>query len=90
MNKIYYKLVAEMRWKGNRAMNVNKLKGKIVENGLNVSQLASSIGIDRTTLYRKLTSNGDTLTISEAEKISKVLNLSMEDVNAIFFTDFVA
>lgn len=90
MNKIYYKLVAEMRQKGNRAMNVNKLKGKIVENGLNVSQLASSIGIDRTTLYRKLTSNGDTLTISEAEKISKVLNLSMEEVNAIFFTDFVA
>lgn len=65
-------------------MNVNKLKGKIVENGLNVSQLASSIGIDMTTMYRKLTSNGDTLTISEAEKISKVLNLSMEDVNAIF------
>jgi putative cro-like protein len=71
-------------------MNVNKLKGKIVENGLNVSQLASSIGIDKTTLYRKLTSNGDTLTISEAEKIARTLNLSMEDVNAIFFTDFVA
>lgn len=71
-------------------MNVNKLKGKIVENGLNVSQLAVSIGVDRTTLYRKLTSNGETLTISEAEKIAKVLNLSMEDVKAIFFTDFVA
>ena len=71
-------------------MNVNKLKGKIVENGLNVSQLASSIGIDKTTLYRKLTSTGDTLTISEAEKIARTLNLSMEDVNAIFFADFVA
>lgn len=71
-------------------MNVNKLKGKIVENGLNVSQLASSMGIDKTTLYRKLTSNGDTLTISEAEKIARTLNLSMEDVNAIFFADFVA
>lgn len=71
-------------------MNVNKLKGKIVENGLNVSQLAVSIGVDRTTLYRKLTSNGETLTISEAEKIAKVLNLSMEDVNAIFFANFVA
>ena len=71
-------------------MNVNKLKGKIVENGLNVSQLAVSIGVDRTTLYRKLTSNGETLTISEAEKIAKVLNLSMEDVNAIFFADVVA
>lgn len=71
-------------------MNVNKLKGKIVENGLNVSQLASFIGIDKTTLYRKLTSNGDTLTISEAEKIARTLNLSMEDVNAIFFADFVA
>lgn len=71
-------------------MNVNKLKGKIVENGLNVSQLAASIGMDRTTLYRKFTSNGETLTVSEAEKIAKVLNLSMEDVNAIFFADFVA
>lgn len=71
-------------------MNVNKLKGKIVENGLNVSQLASSIGVDRTTLYRKLTSNGDTLTIGEAEKIARTLNLSMEDVNAIFFANFVA
>lgn len=71
-------------------MNVNKLKGKIVENGLNVSQLAVSIGVDRTTLYRKLTLNGETLTISEAEKIAKVLKLSMEDVNAIFFADFVA
>ncbi len=71
-------------------MNVNKLKGKIVENGLNVSQLATSIGIDKATLYRKLTSNGETITISEAERIAKTLNLSMEDVNAIFFDNFVA
>ncbi len=35
-------------------VNVNKLKGKIVERGLNVENLAERIGLDRATLYRKL------------------------------------
>ena len=55
-----------------------------MENVLNVSRLATSIGIDKAILYRKPISNGETITISEAERIAKILNLSMEDVNAIF------
>ena len=41
-------------------VNVNKLRGKIVECGLNTSELANLIGIDRTTLYRKFNADGDT------------------------------
>lgn len=65
-------------------VNVNKLRGKIVECGLNTSELANLIGIDRATLYRKFNADGETLTIREADLISKELNLSRDEVNDIF------
>lgn len=71
-------------------VNINKLRGKIIENGLSVKDLADNLEMDRSTLYRKMNSEGDTMTISDAEKISKILNLSLEEVNSIFFSDFVA
>lgn len=71
-------------------INVNKLKGKIVENGMSVAGLAERMGIDRATLYRKISNDGENMTISEAEKISNILNLTMEEVNSIFFSRFVA
>lgn len=66
-------------------MNVNKLKGKIVEKGLSVELLAASIGVDRSSLYRKL-NNGDKITIGEAVKIKDALGLSAEDAVDIFLT----
>lgn len=75
---------------GERMVNINKLRGKIIENGLSVKDLADNLEMDRSTLYRKMNSEGDTLTISDAEKISKILNLTLEEVNSIFFSDFVA
>lgn len=71
-------------------VNINKLRGKIIENGLSVKDLADNLEMDRSTLYRKMNSEGDTMTISDAEKISKILNLSLEEVNSIFFSNFVA
>ena len=71
-------------------VNVNKLKGKIVENGLNVSELATLIGIDKATFYRKLGSDGENFTIKEADLIAEKLFLNKDDVNAIFFSQFVA
>ena len=64
-------------------MNINKLKGIIVENGLNVEQLAGAIGIDRATLYRKL-NEFEKITIGEAIKIKGVLQLNDEDACEIF------
>ena len=71
-------------------VNVNKLKGKIVENGMSVSELAELVNIDKATFYRKLNANGETFLIREADAISKALNLTGEEVNAIFFSHYVA
>ena len=71
-------------------INVNKLKGKIVEKGMTVKTLAREIGVDQSTLYRKLKNNGDDITIKEANLIMKSLNLTIEEVNIIFFTPNVA
>lgn len=71
-------------------MNVSKLKGKIVENNMNVETVAEKIGMDRATFYRKLANYGDNFTIREATEVSKVLKLTHGDVMAIFFDKYVA
>lgn len=71
-------------------VNVNKLKGKIVENGLTINEVADMIGIDRSTLYRKIGNNCDTLSIKEANKIVEVLKLTCEEAVSIFFASNVA
>lgn len=71
-------------------INVNKLKGKIVECGLSVDELAEKIGLDKSTLYRRLHKNGETFSIREANLICEALSLTKEEATAIFFTNFVA
>lgn len=71
-------------------VNVNKLKGKIIENGMNVSDLAEIMGIDTSTLYRKLSRNGENISIKEADKISKVLKLTPAEASSIFFSQYIA
>jgi predicted transcriptional regulator len=71
-------------------VNVNKLKGKIVENGMSVTDLAEMINIDKATFYRKLNANGETFLIKEADAIAKALKLTGDEVNAIFFAQYVA
>ncbi len=71
-------------------VNINKLKGKIVENGMNVELLAKKMNIDKTTLYRKLNDEGKNLTIREVNLMVKELKLSAEEIGAIFFNQVVA
>lgn len=66
-------------------MNINKLKGKIVETGMNVETLALQIGVDRSSLYRKL-NNGDKITIGEATRIKDALGLTTEEACEIFLS----
>lgn len=73
-----------------KILNVNKLKGKIVENEMNITTLAKRMGIDRATLYRKINRDGETFTIKEVNLIVKILNLTTEEAMEIFFKDFVA
>lgn len=71
-------------------INVNKLKGKIVENGMTVATLAKKIGVDRATLYRKMSNNGDTMLVKDANRIASVLHLTADEALAIFFSQYVA
>lgn len=71
-------------------VNVNKLKGKIVENELTVGKLAERIGVDRATLYRKLATNGEGITIKEADLICRELALTGKEAGDIFFSQYVA
>ena len=71
-------------------VNVLKLKGKIVEKGINVDTLAERIGVDRATLYRRLSSNGENFTIGEVDLICRELSLTKDEVNGIFFSQYVA
>jgi len=71
-------------------VNINKLKGKIVEKGFTVSELADKIDLNKATLYRKINDNGENFTIKETEKIAIILNLTAKEINDIFFAQGVA
>lgn len=66
-------------------MNVNKLKGKIVSNGMNVGELAEAIGIDKSSLYRKL-NNFEKITIGEALKMKDALSMNNDEACEIFLS----
>lgn len=66
-------------------MKLNKLKAKIVENGMNVEAVADAIGIDRSSMYRKL-NNFDKITIGEATKLKECLNMTNEEASDIFLS----
>jgi DNA-binding Xre family transcriptional regulator len=65
-------------------MNVLKLKGRMVERGMNVERLAEKISIDRATLYRKL-NKSENITVGEAQRIKDALELTREEASVIFF-----
>ena len=64
-------------------MKVQKLKAKIIERGYNVEELAKSIDIDRSSMYRKL-NNIEKISIGEAKKIKSALAMTDAEANEIF------
>ena len=65
-------------------LNILKLKGRIAENGLNVTSLAREIGMNRDTLYRRFANEGERLTLGDIKKICGVLKIDKEDTLDIF------
>lgn len=71
-------------------VNVNKLKGKIIERGFNIEAFAKMVGINKSTFYRKLNANGATFSIKEASLLVELLGITKEEAASIFFADIVA
>ena len=65
-------------------MNTAKLRGKIVECGLRQEDVAKEIGIDASTMSRKLNSGGEMFTIGQMHKLADVLKLTSEEAADIF------
>lgn len=71
-------------WKqGGNEVNINKLKGKMVEKGINAERLAEAMGIDRATLYRKF-AKAEKITIGEVARMKAILGLSDQEAYQIF------
>lgn len=71
-------------------INIQKLKGKIVELGLSIAEVAEKMEINKATLYRKLENGGATLTVKDANLLVKILDLTAEEAMSIFFAQKVA
>lgn len=64
-------------------MNLNLLKGKIVENGYTLSSLREELGISSTAITRKMQGKSE-FKLSEVNKIKTLLNISNEETIKIF------
>ena len=65
-------------------MNIQKLKAKRVENGYTQVTIAKKIGITSTTYFNKESASVPFNNI-EMVKLKEVLNLTMKDIEEIFF-----
>ncbi len=69
-------------------MNAGELRVALVRNKVSNRDLAILIGLSEQALYNKI--NGTTeFKNSEIKKIAELLNLSLQDVNDIFFDGIV-
>lgn len=66
-------------------MNVQMLKGKIVEAATTQEAIADAIGVDRSTFYRKMKRKGNSFTVEEMNKIVASIPLTKEEAVSIFF-----
>lgn len=66
-------------------MNANKLKGKIVEQGLSIAKVADLIGMHRSSLYRKINGH-EKMTVAEAIKLKNILGLTDLEALDIFLS----
>nr|DAY07711.1 MAG TPA: helix-turn-helix domain protein [Caudoviricetes sp.] len=72
-------------------MNTAKLKSMMVLNGFTQTRLAEELGISEQRLSAKINSRyGAEFNQSEIFRIKKILNLSGDEVDSIFFDDLVS
>ena len=79
---------ATNRKEGDRMkLNMDRLRGKIVEARTTQEAVADAIGIDRSTFYRKIKCGGKGFTIGEIHKIVKAIPLTRQEAQDIFLAE---
>lgn len=70
-------------------LNIAELKQIVIMKNTTFEALAYELGIDRTTLYRKLKRGTSGITLKDAATITKSLELSPSEANRIFGGKYV-
>ena len=65
--------------------NSNKLKGRMVEMGYNISSFSEALHISRPCLRKKINGQSD-FRVSEIEKVCSVLSIPTTEIGVYFFT----
>lgn len=68
--------------------NYAKLRGLMVERGMEVSRLASILGISRQAMSDKINGRSK-ISLLDAQKISAALNMTKDERDVIFFSELV-
>lgn len=68
--------------------NTNKLKGRIVEKGYNLSSFSCAVKMSRPCLRHRLNGISE-FKVSEIERICKLLDISCEELSEYFFINNV-
>lgn len=64
--------------------DMDKLRGKIAECGMKNEEVASSLGMNPSTFYRKMKANGLAFTVGQMQKMVEVLHMSSDEARQIF------
>lgn len=64
--------------------DMNKLRAKMADMKLSPEDMAREIGVDPSTFYRKIKSEGVNFTVGQMHKIVDVLKLTREEAASIF------
>nr|DAG30734.1 MAG TPA: hypothetical protein [Caudoviricetes sp.] len=83
----YFQKLAKTRDFGevkSMSTDMNLLRGKLKERCMTQQELAKKIGVDSSTISRKLASDGMKFTVGEVHEIADVLQLSASECKDIF------
>ena len=64
--------------------NMDVLRGKMTERRITQEEMARKIGVNVSTFYRKMKTDGINFTVGQMHKIVEVLKLTNEEAAAIF------
>lgn len=68
-------------------VKVDKIRGRIAELNTTQEAIADEIGMDRTTFYRRMSSQGLKFTIGEIKRLVIALDLSHDEAIDIFLSE---
>lgn len=82
--RMWYHKLAEMQ--GGDTVNPIEFKIAQIRAGVSKEDIVKYLGVNPATIYRKFNGESD-FTLSELRKLKKMLNLTNEDVDRIFFSE---